>query len=78
MKLGARVKISCDGCADGLFGRVSFLSSREEYTPPVIFSDAERAKLVFKVEARLEGAARELPLGLPVSIWLWPEEGAAQ
>lgn len=78
VKLGARVKISCDGCADGLFGRVSFLSSREEYTPPVIFSDAERAKLVFKVEARLEGAARELPLGLPVSIWLWPEEGAAK
>ena len=31
----------------------------------MIFSDEERAKLVFKIEARLEGAARELPLGLP-------------
>jgi HlyD family secretion protein len=62
------VGISCDGCPQGLEGRVSFIASRQEYTPPVIFSDVERAKLVFKVEARLEGRARELPLGMPVSV----------
>jgi HlyD family secretion protein len=74
--LGEKVMVSCDGCPDGLSGRVFFMSGREEYTPPVIFSDQERAKLVFKVEARLEGAARQLPLGLPVRIKLWPEGGA--
>jgi HlyD family secretion protein len=73
IKLGARVKVSCDGCKHGLWGRIYYMSGREEYTPPVIFSDQERAKLVFKIEARLEGEARELPVGLPVAIRLWPE-----
>ncbi len=54
-----------------------FIAGREEYTPPVIFSDEERAKLVFKVEARLEGAARELPLGLPVCALRVDAESAA-
>ncbi len=77
--LGARVKVRCDGCADDLYGRVSFIASRQEYTPPVIFSDNERGKLVFKAEARLEGAARALPLGMPVSVAPAPEaEGAAR
>jgi HlyD family secretion protein len=74
VRLGARVKVNCDGCADDLFGRISFVASRQEFTPPVIFSDEERAKLVFKAEARLEGRARELPLGLPVSIRPWPDD----
>jgi HlyD family secretion protein len=73
LALGERVKVSCDGCAADLYGRISFMANREEYTPPVIFSDVERVKLVFKLEARLEGAARELPLGLPVAIRRWPE-----
>jgi HlyD family secretion protein len=68
VRVGGRVKVGCDGCPDDLFGRISFVSSRQEFTPPVIFSDVERAKLVFKVEARLEGRARELPLGMPVSV----------
>ena len=74
VRLGARVSVRCDGCPAGLYGRVSFVAGRQEYTPPVIFSDAERGKLVFKAEARLEGAARDLPLGMPVQIT--PEPGA--
>lgn len=68
VRLGARARVQCDGCPGDLYGRISFVASRQEYTPPVIFSDVERAKLVFKVEARLEGKARELPLGMPVSV----------
>lgn len=75
IKLGGRVKVTCDGCASDLYGRISFVASRQEYTPPVIFSDVERAKLVFKAEARLEGKAQELPLGMPVSVA--PAENAA-
>ncbi|MGD9544681.1 MAG: HlyD family secretion protein [Methylocystis sp.] len=73
ISLGERVRVSCDGCADDLYGRVSYIAGRQEYTPPVIFSDKERAKLVFKVEARLEGAARALPLGMPVSVTPAPD-----
>lgn len=68
VRLGEKVSVSCDGCKDGLWGRIIFAASREEFTPPVIFSDQERAKLVFKIEARLEDEARDLPLGLPVAV----------
>jgi len=75
-RLGARVAVACDGCDKGLWGRIYFIAQREEYTPPVIFSDQERTKLVFKVEARLEEKARDLPLGLPVQVRFAPD-GAA-
>ncbi|MGE5369987.1 MAG: HlyD family secretion protein [Chloroflexota bacterium] len=68
VRVGGQVKVVCDGCPGNLAGRISFVSSRQEFTPPVIFSDVERAKLVFKAEARLEGRARELPLGMPVAV----------
>lgn len=68
VRVGERVSVHCDNCAAGFYGRISYVASREEYTPPVIFSDQERAKFVFKAEARLEGKARELPLGMPVSV----------
>ena len=68
LRAGDRMEVRCDACPPNLSARVSFISSREEYTPPVIFSDAERAKLVFRAEARLEGAGRDLPLGLPVRV----------
>ena len=42
----------------------------------MIFSDQERAKLVFKVEARLEEKALLLPLGLPVQVRLSAESAA--
>lgn len=73
-ELGDKVKIACDGCEEGLWGRISFMAARQEFTPPVIFSDQERAKLVFKLEARLEQKAQNLPLGLPVAIRLWPKK----
>jgi HlyD family secretion protein len=65
--LGQTVGLSCDSCKDGLQARISFISSEAEFTPPVIFSEQERAKLVFRVEARpLDGA--DLPIGLPVTV----------
>jgi HlyD family secretion protein len=80
LRAGDPLAVSCDGCPSDLSARISFIANREEYTPPVIFSDAERAKLVFRVEARLEGAARDLPLGLPVRVRHTPasEAGAAR
>ncbi len=68
LKLGQDVTIYCDGCQP-MTARLTFLSSEAEFTPPVIFSEEERAKLVFKAEAKLtEGET--LPLGLPVDVLL--------
>lgn len=67
--LGDTVAIRCDGCAGDLTARVDFLARSAEYTPPVIYSQEERAKLVFLVEAR--PARPELfRVGQPVSVVL--------
>jgi HlyD family secretion protein len=52
MHLGNRVAIVCDGCPADLSGTISFIAPRAEYTPPVIYSDESKAKLVFMIEAR--------------------------
>jgi HlyD family secretion protein len=50
--LGNHVAIVCDGCRADLSGTISFIAPRAEYTPPVIYSDESKAKLVFMIEAR--------------------------
>ncbi|KLK90482.1 hypothetical protein AA309_25595 [Microvirga vignae] len=67
LALGTLVGLSCDSCPVGLQARISFIAREAEFTPPVIFSEEERAKLVFRVEARPLDSA-ELPIGLPVTV----------
>ena len=69
LQLGAAVQIVCDGCAAPIPARISFISNRAEYTPPVIYSNAQRAKLVFLVEARPSPAdGARLKPGQPVDV----------
>jgi HlyD family secretion protein len=75
LKLGDPVKIQCDGCTGDLGAKVSFIARSAEYTPPVIYSQEERAKLVFMVEARPQRPDR-LRVGQPVSVALAPAEAA--
>jgi len=49
---GDRVALLCDRCPADLTATVSFISPQAEYTPPVIYSETIRAKLVYMVEAR--------------------------
>jgi HlyD family secretion protein len=65
--LGATMAITCDNCPGDLQGRIVFISREAEFTPPVIFSEQERAKLVFRVEAKPNGDW-SLPIGLPVTV----------
>jgi HlyD family secretion protein len=68
---GRPVRIHCDGCAADVPAVVSFVSDQAEYTPPVIYSNETRAKLVFLVEARPQSAdAPKLRPGQPVEVAL--------
>jgi HlyD family secretion protein len=49
---GDKVVLVCDRCPADLSATISFISPQAEYTPPVIYSEASRAKLVYMVEAR--------------------------
>ncbi len=71
ISVSAPVKLSCDGCADDLEARVSFVSSDTEFTPPIIYSDNERTKLVYRVEAR-PMRPQELKPGQPIRVRLAP------
>jgi len=69
LKLGDTVSMNCDGCDSGLTASISFIARTSEYTPPVIYSTEERAKLVFLIEARPQQPER-LRVGQPVSVIL--------
>ena len=64
---GRTVRFSCDSCASGLTARISYVSPRPEFTPPVIFSRDSRDRLVFMVEALPAKPANLMP-GLPVDV----------
>jgi HlyD family secretion protein len=68
LALGADVTLHCDGC-EPIAARVTFISTKPEYTPPVIYSNEQRAKLVFLVEAKPAPAdAVKLRPGQPLSV----------
>lgn len=48
---GQAVTLSCDGCAP-IPAHISRIATQPEYTPPVIYSNAQRTKLVFMAEAQ--------------------------
>jgi HlyD family secretion protein len=49
---GGVVHFACDGCAASLTARITFISPRPEFTPPVIYIREARDRLVYMVEAR--------------------------
>jgi HlyD family secretion protein len=76
VKLGERIAVRCDGCAADLVARVNFISAQAEFTPPVIYSQEERARLVFRIEAIPERPA-DLRVGQPVSVALQQTAGTS-
>ena len=68
---GRAVMLRCDGCAEPVAAKISFISRQAEYTPPVIYSREQRSKMVFLVEARPASAdAMRLRPGQPVDVSL--------
>jgi HlyD family secretion protein len=69
LKLDDWVNVGCDGCPEGIRAKISFISRTSEFTPPVIYSQEERSKLVFLIEARPE-KPELLRVGQPVTVTL--------
>ena len=68
LKPGMTIRYSCDGCGGMRTAKISFIAPRAEFSPPVIYSEGARAKLVFLVEALLPPSGQPLPPGLPVEV----------
>jgi len=66
---GQHVNVLVDGVGEPFAGKVTFISPQAEYTPPVIYSQESREKLVFMVECRFDSAtAAKLHPGQPVDV----------
>ncbi|HEY7129148.1 MAG TPA: HlyD family efflux transporter periplasmic adaptor subunit [Nitrospira sp.] len=66
-------QVTVDGVPRPLSGKISYISPRAEYTPPVIYSQESRDKLVFMVEVVFDPtAAAELNPGQPVDVQFGP------
>jgi HlyD family secretion protein len=73
LRAGQTVSFTCDGCAGTMSATISFIADRAEFTPPVLYSKENRAKLVFLVEARpASEVAPKLNPGQPVDVTLPP------
>jgi len=71
VKVGQKVTLACDGCGNPIDATVSFIAPQAEFTPPVIYSKDNRAKLVFLAEARPAAQdATKLHPGQPVDVKL--------
>ncbi len=69
LSLGANVNIALTEGAQPATAQISFIAREAEFTPPVIYSEESRDKLVFLVEARLLDTAGLRP-GQPIDIYL--------
>lgn len=77
-RMGRKVSFTCDGCPPDLKATIIYVSPRAEFTPPVIYSQSARAKLVFLIEARPDSVPDNIALapGLPVSVAPFAEGGS--
>lgn len=68
---GDSLRVLVDGVPQPVTGTVSFISPRAEYTPPVIYSQESRSKLMFMIEGVFDSAAATgLHPGQPVDVQL--------
>ncbi len=70
LRPGQSVTVTCDGCASAIKAEIRFISPEAEFTPPVIFSEGVREKLVFLIEAWPVAGTAPLHPGQPVDVVL--------
>jgi HlyD family secretion protein len=71
IKTGETVNVSFDGGKRAYVGTINYISTQNEFTPPVIYNRENRAKLVYMIEAKFSPAdAPDLRPGQPVDVKL--------
>ena len=71
IKPGQTVSVTFDGGQRDYSATVNYISTQAEFTPPVIYSRENRAKLVYMIEAKFSPAdAADLRPGQPVDVEL--------
>ena len=71
LTVGKNVVLHCDGCPAEIPAKVTYISTESEYTPPIIYSNETRSKLVYMIEARPSAdKAPDLHPGQPVEVTL--------
>ena len=68
LRQGQTVAIECSACPPGLTARISRIATEAEYTPPVIYSRENRARLVWRVEAIVAPIPGAPTPGQPVTV----------
>ena len=69
IKTGQAVSVHCDGATKNYSATVNYISTKAEYTPPVIYSRETRAEMVFMIEAKISPAdALNVRPGQPVDV----------
>ena len=71
LSLNQKVLIKCDNCQKSYAGKITFISPTAEYTPPIIYSDERRDKLVYRIEAYPENPLFFHP-GMPIQVSIPP------
>lgn len=71
LRMGENVRVQCDACSSAIPASITFVSPQSEYTPPIIYSNENRSKLVFMIIAKppVERAA-DLHPGQPIEVEL--------
>jgi len=66
---GDKARVFVDGVSEPFVGKLAYIFPQAEYTPPVIYSEESRSKLVFMVEITFDPKiAKNLSPGQPVDV----------
>lgn len=68
MRFGQTVQVECSACPPNLTARISRVATEAEYSPPVIFSRENRARLVWRLEAMVATVPGAPTPGQPVTV----------
>jgi len=69
IKAGETVTVTIDGAPRTYSATINYISTQNEFTPPVIYSRENRAKLIYMIEAKFSPSdAAELRPGQPVDV----------
>ena len=68
---GQEVTVRTDSFPDKTYrGRITFISSKAEFTPKTIETNKERVTLVYRIKVDLENPNHELKPGMPADAWI--------